>query len=123
MADRAHFVGWSDEPRRHLEALEVFVLPSRFEGFPLAVVEAMLAELPVVASDVGAVREAVLDGRTGLLVPRDDPEALAAAVRELLADPARRRAMGAAGRTLALERYTAAAMARRFESLYDELRA
>ena len=116
-------VGWSDEPRNHLRGFDVFVLPSRFEGFPLTVIEAMLAELPVVASDVGSVREAVLDGDTGLLVAPEDPEALARAVGALLADPARRRAMGQQGRRRALERFTVEAMARRFESLYDEILA
>jgi glycosyltransferase involved in cell wall biosynthesis len=118
---RLAFTGWSEEARAQLASFDVFVLPSRYEGFPLAVVEAMMAGLPVVASDVGSVREAVRDGATGLLVPPNDPGALAAAVGRLLADPGRAREMGRAGRRLALERYTAAAMARSFECLYDEI--
>jgi glycosyltransferase involved in cell wall biosynthesis len=118
VSERVVWLGWCDEPRRHLGALDVFVLPSRSEGFPLAIVEAMLAGLPVVASDVGSVREAVLDGHTGVLVPPDDVEALARALRELLDDPAGRRELGRRGRELALERFTATAMAREFERLY-----
>jgi glycosyltransferase involved in cell wall biosynthesis len=118
---RVAFTGWSEDARAQLASFDVFVLPSRYEGFPLAVVEAMLAGRPVVASDVGSVREAVRDGATGLLVPPNDPGALAAAVGRLLADPGRAREMGRAGRRLALERYTAGSMARSFECLYDEI--
>ena len=71
--------------------LDVYVLASRYEGLPLAVVEAMLASRPVVATDVGSVSEAITDGETGLLVPPDDAAALARAVRSLLDDPAGRR--------------------------------
>jgi glycosyltransferase involved in cell wall biosynthesis len=119
--ERVHWHGWSDESRVYLPTFDVFALPSRFEGFPLVVLEAMLAELPVVASDVGSVAEAVLDGQTGLLVPPDDPDTLARALRELLKERGRRRAMGAQGRSLVLERFTAQTMARSFESLYDEI--
>jgi len=104
-----------------LPSFDVVAFPSRFEGFPLAVLEAMLAERPVVASDVGSVAEAVRPGETGLLVPAEDPAALASALAELLAHSERRRALGARGRALVLERYTDTAMAGGFESLYAEL--
>jgi glycosyltransferase involved in cell wall biosynthesis len=123
LGERVRFTGWQAEPRRHLTTVDVFGLPSRFEGFPLAVVEAMLAELPVVATTVGSVPEAVRDGETGLLVPPDDPAALAAALRRLLSDPALRLRLGRQGRALALEHFTAAAMARSFERLYAEILA
>jgi glycosyltransferase involved in cell wall biosynthesis len=121
LGDRVRFAGWQAEPRRHLTTFDVFALPSRFEGFPLAIVEAMLAELPVVATAVGSVPEAVREDETGLLVPPDDPAALAAALRGLLAGPSLRLRLGKAGRALALERFTAAAMARSFERLYEEI--
>jgi glycosyltransferase involved in cell wall biosynthesis len=121
VGDRVRFAGWQAEPRRHLTTFDVFALPSRFEGFPLAIVEAMLAGLPVAATAVGSVPEAVREGETGLLVPPAKPDALAAALRRLLDDPALRDRLGADGRALALERFTAAAMARSFERLYEEI--
>ena len=81
----------------------------------------MLAGLPIVATDVGSVAEAVVDGRTGLLVPPDNPEALAAAARTLFGDPARQQEMGRRGRELALERFSATAMADAYEALYEEV--
>ena len=81
----------------------------------------MLAGLPVVASAVGSVPEAVREGETGLLVPPDDEAALTAALRRLLAEPSVRLRLGERGRALARERFTAAAMARSFERLYEEI--
>jgi glycosyltransferase involved in cell wall biosynthesis len=121
VADRIEFRGWSHEPRRLLSSIDIFVLPSRFEGFPLAVLEAQLAELPVVAADVGSVREAVVPERTGMLVPPDDPASLAAALASLAADPRRRRTLGRAGREHVLAHFTADRMATEFERLYSEL--
>jgi glycosyltransferase involved in cell wall biosynthesis len=121
VAERVEWKGWSDDPRSHLATLDVFVLPSRNEGFPLAVLEALLAGTAVVASDVGSVADAVREGETGLLVPPEDPAALAAAIRNLLADPALARRLGAEGRRVVLDHFTANHMARAFESLYQEL--
>jgi glycosyltransferase involved in cell wall biosynthesis len=121
ISDRVVFPGWSDRARDHLTTFDVFVLPSRGEALPLSILEAMFAGLPVVASNVGGIREAVVDGETGVLVPPDDPVALGGALRELLADPARRGEMGRRARERALRHFTAGAMAAQFEALYDEL--
>jgi glycosyltransferase involved in cell wall biosynthesis len=121
IADRCRLLPWSDDARAMLPTLDVFVLPSRNEGFPLSIVEAMLAERPVVASDVGSVAEAVVDGETGFVVPPDDSPALRAALADLLADEALRRRMGAAGRTRALAGFTSEVMARRFEDVYEQI--
>jgi glycosyltransferase involved in cell wall biosynthesis len=121
VADRVIFAGWSDDARRYLSTFDVFALPSRFEGFPLALLEALLARSAVVAADVGSVSEVVLDGKTGLLVPPEDPVALAGAIGRLLADADLRRRLGEQGRQLVLDRFTAAHMTRAFESLYAEL--
>jgi glycosyltransferase involved in cell wall biosynthesis len=75
----------------------------------------------VVATNVGSVAEAVLDGETGLLVPAEDPDALAHALRRGLADPELRGRLGDRGRDLVLERFTADHMTRGFEDLYAEL--
>jgi glycosyltransferase involved in cell wall biosynthesis len=119
--ERVRLVDWTADARDYLGSLDVFVLPSRFEGFPLATVEAMLAELPVVVTDVGSNTEAVVDGENGLVVPADDVASLAKAVRTILADTARRQAMGKKGRARALAHFTDRAMANAFEALYDSL--
>jgi glycosyltransferase involved in cell wall biosynthesis len=122
IADRVQLRGWHAEPRTQLRDWDVFCLPSRSEGFPLSIVEAMLAGLPVVASRVGSVAEAVEEGRTGLLVDKDDVPGLTGALRQLR-DPAVRSAMGQTGRERAAVRFTVAKMAGAYRSLYDELLA
>jgi glycosyltransferase involved in cell wall biosynthesis len=121
VAERVVWNGWRDDPRGLFPSFDVLVFPSRFEGFPLAVLEALLAGSAVVAADVGSVAEVVRDGETGLLVPPEDPGAVADAIRRLLADEGLRRRLGEAGRRLVLERFTAMHMTRAFEALYREL--
>jgi glycosyltransferase involved in cell wall biosynthesis len=109
-----------------MHQLDVFVMPSTYESetFGVAAVEASACGLPVVATAVGGVPEAVADGQTGLLVPPRDSAALAAACLTLIDQPARRQSMGAAGRRFALARYnwqnTAAKMRLVYESLLTE---
>lgn len=119
--DRVRLTGWVEDSRALLDGADVFALPSRFEGFPLAVVEAMLAGLPVVAADVGSVREAVITGETGVLVDPDDAAGLATALQRLLGDEAERARLGRAGRELALARFVADQMAQAYADLYREL--
>jgi glycosyltransferase involved in cell wall biosynthesis len=121
VADRVVWAEWTDDVRSYLPSFDVFALPSRFEAFPLAMLEALLAERAVVAADVGSVAEAVLPGETGLLVPAEDPAALAGAIRNLLADEGLRRRLGSRGRELVLGRFTASQMTRSFERLYEEI--
>ena len=90
--------GDRDDVAAMLARADVFVLSSTSEGLPLSILEAMAAGLPVVASSVGGVPEAVEDGETGLLVPPRDPVRLAAALERLLVDPALRRRLGSNGR-------------------------
>ena len=103
-----------------LRRAAVLVHPARWEGFGLALLEAMLSARPVVASSVSSIPEIVVDGETGRLVPPDDPLALADAVTDLLDHPARAAAMGEAGRTLALEEFSVARMAERTAAVYEE---
>jgi len=107
--------------RQHLAAADIFVLPSRSEGFSNAIIEAMASSLPVVATDVGGNAEAVKDGVTGFLVPPEDPDALSAAILRLLSDPLQAKAMGAAGRNLVAERFTTEAMMNQIAGAYRSL--
>lgn len=100
-------------------AADVFCLPSWWEAMPLSVLEAMAAGLPVVATDVGDVPRLVDDGVTGRVVPTRDPARLADALRELLMDPQRRRAMGTAGRDRAERHFARAETARAVCRVYD----
>jgi glycosyltransferase involved in cell wall biosynthesis len=90
-----HFLGPSDEPLSALRALQIFVHPSWVEAFPYVILEAMSVGLPIVASDVGGVGEALVDGRSGVLVPPHDATALARALNDLLARPAETARIGA----------------------------
>lgn len=101
--DRIRFAGARDDVPDLLAASAVFVLSSRSEGLPISVLEAMAAGLPVVASDVGGLREQVVHDETGLLVPPADARALADALARLVDDPALRRRLGDAGRARAEE--------------------
>ena len=97
----------------------VCVLASRQEGFPNVILEYMVAGRPVVATDVGGVREAVLDGTTGLIVAPGDPQALAEALIRVLNDPARGRAMGLAGHERALLHFPVSRQVERITALYE----
>jgi glycosyltransferase involved in cell wall biosynthesis len=110
--------GDRDDVPELLATSDVFVLSSRSEGGPISVLEAMAAGLPVVASDVGGVREQVDEGVSGLLVPAGDPAALAAALERVLGDPQLRRDLGAAGRGLVRERFDLARQQRLHLELY-----
>lgn len=102
---------------------DVFVLPTWREGFPNVVIEAMAAGLPVVATPVGAIPEAVEDGKSGLLVPVRDAAALDAALRRLIDDPSLRRTLGAAARARVEEVFAFDAVIARLGALYEELLA
>lgn len=97
---------------------ELLVHPARWEGFGLAVLEAMLAAKPVVASRVSSIPELVVDGETGVLVPPDDPDALAEAILRVLRDPGR---MGDAGRARAKAEFSVEKMAARTAAVYSSL--
>lgn len=98
VADRVTFTGYREEMLLLLQGFDIFVLPSLWEGLGIVLLEAMVYQKPLIASRVGGVKDVVIEGQTGLLVPARDAEALARAIVSLLRDPARRRTMGVAGR-------------------------
>ncbi|HSL92440.1 MAG TPA: glycosyltransferase family 4 protein, partial [Candidatus Limnocylindrales bacterium] len=108
------FAGPVPDPRAGVSLMDVFVLPSRQEGYGLVLLEAMSYGKPVVASRVGGVPEIIPDDSVGVLVPPEDPDALGAAISGLLADPGRRERMGRAGTARIRERFGEAEM----EKLY-----
>jgi glycosyltransferase involved in cell wall biosynthesis len=119
-----HLVGLRRDVPRCLAAFDVFALPSKTEGLPLVLPEAMAMHLPVVATAVGGVPNVVREGETGFLVPpgAGADAALAARFLELAGDPAKRRAFGARARAVALAEYSAERMAADYMALYREVR-
>jgi glycosyltransferase involved in cell wall biosynthesis len=116
-----HFAGQQEHVLPWLAAMDVFVLSSDWEGMSNALLEAMAAGLPVVATAVGGSPEVVIDGVTGLLVPPRDPEALTQAIARLLHDPGLRGQMGEAGRERVLRDYSIERMVERTQALYRSL--
>ncbi|MGH7216987.1 MAG: glycosyltransferase family 4 protein, partial [Nitrospiraceae bacterium] len=106
VARACRFVGVREDIADVLAAADVVVLPSLSEGFPFVLLEALAMGCPVVASRVNGVPELIEDHTTGLLVPPRDPQALAAAIREILSDPTAASKMGAVGRAVVRERFT-----------------
>jgi glycosyltransferase involved in cell wall biosynthesis len=121
IAVHVRFLGWQTDLAACLRRWDVFAQPSLEEGFGIAVVEAMAAGLPVVASNVGGLVEIVENGETGWLVPPRSPADLTARLAALLADPQQRQAMGDAGRERARARFSVARMVGDITTLYDRL--
>ena len=119
LGPRVIWAGALPDAARCLPALDVWASASRREGLPLGLLEAMACALPVVATRVPGHVDAVEDEATGLLVPADDPEALAQALTRVLADPARARAMGEAGRDRVDREFSAARMAEETAAVYQ----
>jgi glycosyltransferase involved in cell wall biosynthesis len=122
VANRVHLLGLRTDVTAILAAADIFVLPSISEGLPLAILEAMFARRPIVASDVGDVGVALGHGTAGILVEPGSPAALADALAGLLADPARAREMGERAGERASTEYDVDEMVRRYVRVYDTLR-
>ena len=123
LRDRLEFLGRRDDMPSVYASFDIMVSASRQEGLPMAILEGMASGVPWVATTVGEVPTVVQDGRTGILVPPDDPAQLADAILELLRDPERRSAMAAEGRQLLHERYSAIRMAADYLQIYEEASA
>lgn len=121
LGGRVHLPGLQEDVRPYLAAMDVFLMSSRYEGLPLALLEAQAAGLPVVATAVGGVPEVIRDGRTGILVPFGEVGALVAALERLLGDPGFRRAMGDRGRRRVESEFSVHRMVRELEAIYDHV--
>jgi glycosyltransferase involved in cell wall biosynthesis len=120
MDKRVEFLGLRGDGEKLLSEAQVFVLASNYEGFPISIVEAMRAGLPVVASDVGGVRESVQDGHNGFLIPRGDMRMLRDKLQVLISDSNLREMMGAASRRRYEAEFTAERMVAKTLDEYDK---
>ena len=123
LQDGVELLGWLEhaELPAFLETLDVFALPSTWEGFGVSAVEASAMQLPVVASNIHGIPDAVRDGVTGLLVPPADPASLADAIRRLVDDEALRRRLGRAGRDYVAQQYDWTENAAQMTRIYERL--
>jgi glycosyltransferase involved in cell wall biosynthesis len=123
LAERVRLIGFRADVPAVLAASDLFCLTSRREGVPVSILEAMAAARAVVATDVGGVKELVIDGETGLLTPGADEQALSRALLELLRDRGRADQLGRAGQERARSQFTLERAARAIAAVYAELLA
>jgi glycosyltransferase involved in cell wall biosynthesis len=121
VADRVHLLGLRPDVANVLAGADIFAMPSLAEGLPLALLEAMLASRPIVASEVGEIGQVLGQGKAGLLVPPGDPVALAGAIERLLENPAQARTMGEYAARRAEAEYGLERMTSRYEMIYEAL--
>ena len=121
IADAVHFLGQVEEVGALYTAADAVVLPSRWEGLPLSLLEALARARPVIASRVGGIPEVIEDGETGLLVPPDEPLALADALQSFHQRPDLAQRLGIAGAELVASRFTWERMVEDFEAIYDDV--
>jgi glycosyltransferase involved in cell wall biosynthesis len=120
IAEHVHFPGWRSDVAQVMALFDIFCLPSLNEGMGKVLVEAMAMGKPIIASDIGGIRDMVRSGENGLLVPAGDAEALVEAIARLCRDPDGRRRMGDAGRQMA-PCYSLEEMIKKIDELYGKL--
>jgi glycosyltransferase involved in cell wall biosynthesis len=118
---RVHLLGFQDDVPAFLAALDLFVSSSSSEGLPLATLEALGAGLPAVLTDCGGPAEIIDDGRTGVLVPPENSQALAAGILDVLSRPDQGRNLGAAARTEVRREFGVQRMVEQYEALYERV--
>ena len=116
---RVRMLGRRDDMPAVYASLDLMVSSSRREGLPMAILEGMASRLPLIATAVGGVPTVVLDGRTGVLVPAEDPAALATGIIELLRDDAQRERLGSAARQLVEDEFSAQRMTADYLRVYE----
>jgi len=122
ISDRVTFAGHSDAVALFLRALDIFVLASKFETFGVALLEAKAAGVAVIATSIHEIPEILSQGRSGRLVPAQDPEAMADAFVSLALDSSLRRTLGEHAHEEAVEKHSLEAMVRGYQQLYSEAR-
>ena len=115
------FLGYRSDAYEIMHLFDIFVLPSKREGLPLAILEAMYAGVPVVASNVGAVREIVRTGETGVLLQTDDPEAIASEIVCLLRDQKRLHLFGNNASEMVITEFSITKAVRQYTAIYNQL--
>lgn len=121
LSARVTFLGFRRDVPAQIAEAQVFLLITKWEGFPRSILEAMRAGLPVVASDVGGVRESVVDGTTGFVIPRGDTARLRECLRQLITSAELRVRMGAAGRAYYEEKFTFDRLVERTTQVYKSV--
>ena len=121
ISENVQFVGARSDVHRLLARQDIFVLTSNWEGFPISILEAMGHRLPIVASDVGGVHEAVIDGETGFLIPRGNVDCLVEALQELHNNAELRNRMGINGRQRFEDYFTVQSMVKKIVEVYEEV--
>jgi glycosyltransferase involved in cell wall biosynthesis len=117
------FLGYRSDIPSLLKSIDILVMPSEREAFGMAAIEAMSMEVPIVATSVGGLTEVVVDGRTGVLVPPQDPNRIAAELKGLIQNPQRRSAMGVAGREHVLKHFSLGQNVDQIKALYRRILA
>ncbi|MBT4139900.1 MAG: glycosyltransferase family 4 protein [Candidatus Latescibacteria bacterium] len=121
LENHVHFLGWRNDIPNLLGASDIFALPSLNEGLGLVLIEAMAQHLPNIATQVGGVPEVVLQGETGLLVPAQSASKMAEALKDLIANPTKRKEMGEAGYQRALEHFSIQSTVAKTSDIYRQL--
>jgi glycosyltransferase involved in cell wall biosynthesis len=121
LGEHIHFLGSRDDVPTLLAGSDLFVLPSLWEGLPMALLEAMAAGLPIVATEVSGTVQVMISNETGVLVPPGNTQRLVEAIERLLAEPAQARAMGVAANRLVSEKFSARKQAAEHVALYRRL--
>jgi glycosyltransferase involved in cell wall biosynthesis len=119
--DSLIFTGFRDDIKEILQSIDVLVMPSLLEGLPMILLEAMAMEKPIVATDIDGIKDVLDNGKTGLLVPPKDPEALSEAIVNLLIQRDKAYQMGKKARTVVNEQFSVDTMVEKVEEVYQEL--
>jgi glycosyltransferase involved in cell wall biosynthesis len=121
LGDMVRYAGFRRDVERVLSSFDIFVLPSRSEGFSIATLEAMACGLPVIVTRCGGPEEIVCHGEDGLVIDRDSPSAIAAALRHLVLDHQTRNRLGMTARQSVMSRFSKEAMIRQYTELYEQV--